>query len=285
MSEIKIFKCIGNEVESVPEEVLQELGGTYEELNQKAEGILLLSTKLKKMKDNSLCRVPFCHTVEAEAFGSSVTYDHKYGNRIKEYAIDSLDSIPELKFDTSKGRILEVVKSIEVLKAAGEDVVVEITGPFTIATSVIDSQTFFKALRKDKEKAKDLLEIITVKTAEYIRMVVQAGADVISITDPAGTLDITGEKIYRELSGPSTLKILEMVKGDLGDALIHLCGKTSTSLERIGKVSAESAVVEGRDYYHRMKRVKEERPEARLFGHWCMKTRAERSDVMILTLE
>ena len=128
MSVSNIFKCTGNEIESIPEEILEELNMSYEEINNDAASIVKLSLALKDYKKNKYCQLPFCHTVEAEAFGSRVNYDHKFGNRIREYAIGDIDSIEDIKnIDLSRGRIAEVLKAISILKKNGENVILDVT--------------------------------------------------------------------------------------------------------------------------------------------------------------
>ncbi|MBZ2174710.1 uroporphyrinogen decarboxylase [Schnuerera sp. xch1] len=280
-----IFKCIGNEVESVPDSILEDLGLSYKELNRYNSNIAILSKTLKKNKGITFCRLPFCHTVEAEAFGSTVVFDHKYGNRIGEYAIKDINSIKDLKeFDLSKGRIAEVLKATMILKADGENVFLEITGPFTIGTSIIRSELFFKSIRKDKEKVIELLELIEDNVVDFILEGVNSGVDIISFTDPAGTLDIVGPKIYKDLSGKSTYNILKRVEDKLGDSIVHLCGKTSTSLESIGLLETEKVKTEGQDYFEMIKNIKNERKDIKFLGHWCLKTEAKTNELTICKL-
>lgn len=280
MAVSNIFKCIGNEVESIPETILDELGLSYEELNKTDSNIVTLSKTLKDLKKNSYCRVPFCHTVEAEAFGSKVTFDHQFGNRIKEYAIENMASIDDLAFDLSKGRIAEVLKAISILKKDGENVVLEITGPITTGTSIIESTMFFKSVRKDKENIDKLLKLIEDGVVAYILEAVKNGVDIISITDPAGTLDIVGPKIYKEVSGKTTYNILKRIENQLEDAVVHLCGKTSTSLEAIGLIEAEKIEVEGQDYFNMIKNLKKDRNDTKFIGHWCLKAMKKNGEVI-----
>lgn len=280
MAVSNIFKCIGNEVESIPESILEKLALSYEELNKIDTNIVTLSKTLKDHKKNSYCRLPFCHTVEAEAFGSKVTFDHQFGNRIKEYAIENMASIDDLAFDLSKGRIAEVLKSISILKKDGERVVLEITGPITTGTSIIESTLFFRSVRKDIENTNKLLKIIEDSIVAYTLEGIKNGVDIISITDPAGTLDIVGPKIYRDLSGKTTYNILKRVEDQLGDAVVHLCGKTSTSLEAIGLIEAEKIEVEGQDYFDMIQNMKNERKDIKFIGHWCMKSVKKNGEVI-----
>ena len=285
MADTSIFKCIGNEVESIPDSVLEELNFSYEELNRHDSNIATLSKTLKENKNIAFCRLPFCHTVEAEAFGSTVVFDHKYGNRIGEYAIKDINSIKDLnKFDLGKGRIAEVLKAISILKNDGEKIFLEITGPFTIGTSIINSELFFKSIRKDKEKVVELLKIIEDSVVDFILEGVNTGADIISFTDPAGTLDIVGPKIYRDLSGKTTYNILKRVENKLDDSIVHLCGKTSTSLEAIGFLETEKVKVEGQDYFDKILNIKNDRKDIKFLGHWCLKTIVKTDELTICKL-
>lgn len=285
MADTSIFKCIGNEVESIPDSVLEDLNLSYEELNRYDSNIATLSKTLNKEKNIAFCRLPFCHTVEAEAFGSTVVFDHKYGNRIGEYAIKDINSIKDLKkFDLSKGRIAEVLKAISILKNDGEKVFLEITGPFTIGTSIINSELFFKSIRKDKEKVIELLKLIENNVVDFILEGVKLEVDIISYTDPAGTLDIVGPKIYRDLSGKTTYNILKRVENKLDDSIVHLCGKTSTSLESIDLLETEKVRVEGQDYFEEILNIKNERKDIKILGHWCLKTEAKIKELTICKL-
>lgn len=285
MADTNIFKCIGNEEESIPDSILEELGLSYEELNRYDSNIVTLSKALKKYKNNSFCRLPFCHTVEAETFGSTVIFDHKFGNRIGGYAINDMNSIEDIKeFDLSKGRIAEVLKAIDILKKDGEDIIFDITGPITIATSIIDSQLFFRSIRKNTEKVNKLLELIEDSTVTYILEGIKNGADVISFADPAGTLDIVGPKIYKDLAGKTTYNILKRVEGKLDDSFVHLCGKTSTSLEAIGLLGFEKIKVEGQDYFDMIRNIKNERKDIKFIGHWCLKSKIKNNELVICKL-
>lgn len=280
-----IFKCIGNEVANIPDKIIEDIGASYEEINNDAEKIVELSKALKEENNTGYCVLPFCHTVEAEAFGSKITYDHKFGNRIKEPAITDLNSVEDLKdFDLNSGRIGEVLKAISILKDQGEDIVFDITGPITTATSVTSSEVFFKAIRKDKDNIFKLLKIIEDNTVAYILEGIKRGATVVSLGDPAGTLDIVGPKTYRDFSGKTMYSILKRIEDQLGDSVIHLCGKASTSLKEIDLLETEEINVDGDNYIEMIKNAKQERPDTKFIGNWCLKTNKKRKNIISFKL-
>ncbi|MDU5082587.1 uroporphyrinogen decarboxylase family protein [Tissierella carlieri] len=267
-----IFKCVGKEIEIIPDNILEELNISYEESNKNASEMVILAKALKKYKNKKYCKLPFCHTVEAEAFGSTVIFDQKVGNRIGEYKVDDINLVEDiLEIDLNNGRIAEVLKAISILKENEENVILDITGPFSIATSIMDSQLFYRTIRKDREKINRLLEIVENSLVKLILEGVKQNVDVISFADPTGTIDIVGPKIYKEVSGNSTYNILKRVEEQLGKSVIHLCGKTSTSLEVIGLLESEKIKVEGCNYFDIVKKIKEERKDVNFIGHWCLK--------------
>ena len=270
MAVSNIFKCTGNEVESISDGVIEGLGMSYEEINSSASNIANLSKVLQEYRDLPYCRLPFCHTVEAESFGSTVILDHRLGNRISEYSINDIDSIEELaEMDLSKGRISEVLKAVSILEDDGQYVILDVTGPTTIGTSIMSSQLFFKAARKNFHELNQLLELIEDSTVSYILEGVKKGVDIFSFADPAGTIDIVGPKVYKMVTGRTTYNILRKLEGKLGCASIHLCGKTSTSLESVGFLDSKIINVDGEDYFDMIENAKKQ--DAVLIGHWCLK--------------
>lgn len=266
-----IFKCKGNEADSIPEVILEKLGISYEEANNNAFKMAMLSRALKKYKNNEYCTLPFCHTVEAEAFGSVVTFDQRVGNRISKYCISKTSSIEDIKtINLNKGRISEVLSSVKILKDNGEDVILYVTGPISVAISIFESQLFYKAIRKERDKINKLLAIIEDSIIKYMLKAIRQGVNVISFADPSGTIDIVGPKVYAEIVGKSTYNILKHIESKLTNTIVHLCGKTSTSLEAIGLLKSEKVEVNGKSYFEMIENIRKERKNIKFIGHWCL---------------
>src|SRR5699024_3568409 len=108
-----IFKCTRNEINIIPHNLLQDLNISYEDANNNASEMALLSKALKEENKKEYCELPFCHTVESEALGSEVIFDEKVGNRIGQYEIKDISSIGDIsRIDLNKGRIAEVLKAV-----------------------------------------------------------------------------------------------------------------------------------------------------------------------------
>ncbi|MBU5257337.1 uroporphyrinogen decarboxylase family protein [Tissierella praeacuta] len=267
-----IFKCVANTVDTIQDSILEELNLSFEEANNHGYKMATLSKSIKEHNGKTYCRLPFCHTVEAEALGSTVIFDEKVGNRIGKYGISQIDEMENIsKIDLNKGRISKVLEAISILKREGERVILDVTGPISIVTSIMDSKLFYRTIRKDKNKAIKLLEVIEDSIIEFILGGIEQGADIISFADPTGTIDIVGPKMYEEIGGRSVYNIMKMIESKLNSSIIHLCGKTSTSLEYIGLLETEEIEVEGKNYFEMIDNIRKERKDITFIGHWCLK--------------
>ncbi|CAM2959406.1 uroporphyrinogen decarboxylase family protein [Hathewaya histolytica] len=268
------FKCVGDNLESIPESVQEDTGLTFPEVHTNGEDMAVLSKALKEDKDDIVCRLPFCNTVEAEAIGAHIKLgDFKTGPRVSEYkfnSIEQLDSIQEI--DLEHGRIKEVLKAVKILNESGETVVLNIEGPFTIISSLIDSMIFYKAIRKNKEVVEKFINSIEHSIVKYAKEGIKNGAKVISYGDPVGALDIVGPKVYKEVSAKSSMRILKELEKETGDTIIHLCGKTSAAFENMGFSNSERIEYDNnKTYGEGIFSVVKERQDVKFIGHGCIK--------------
>ena len=277
----KIFKCVGIEGEAIPKEILDKLNLSNDDANKFADNIVKVSQALKEHKKSVYSTLPFCHTVEPEAFGSSIIFDGVVGNRVGQYAIKDINDAANISnMDLKRGRIAEVLSAIRKLKDQGEKVRLDVTGPISIATSIMDTQVFYKAIRKERKTIDYLLKVIEDSLVEYMTEVLKQGVDIISFADPTGTMDIVGPKLYKDISGKSTYNILKRMEDLLGESIIHLCGKTSTSLEAIGLLEVERIEIGGLNYEDIIEKIRKERKDIKFIGHWCLKLKQYNKEIV-----
>lgn len=274
MDDIIDFKCQSDNLEEIPEGISQELGITFPKVHENSNEMAKLAMAMKRYTKSIISSVPFCTTVEAEAFGGKIKLgDSKAGPRVDSYLFSDskeLENISEI--DLSRGRIKEVLNCIEVLSCDKEIVCLNVEGPFTIAASLIDPAVFYRGIRKERAIIENFLQVIENSIDKYILEGVRRGAKIISYGDPAGALDIVGPKIYEELSGKSTYNILKKLEDKLEGSIIHICGKTSTALEKMGLCEARAIEFQGQcTYGEAIIRVMEEMRDIKYIGHSCIK--------------
>ncbi len=158
--------------------------------------------------------------------------DGKFGPRVAAYAYQSVEELTTLSdIDFSQGRIREVLKACQILKAQGERVVLEISGFMTVLNSLIDPTKIFVAWRKDAATVEKILRIIADNLYPYFVEAKKSGVDIISYADPVGSVRIMGPKYTEIIAKDFNLPLLKKAAA-LADenCIIHLCPKTSLIL-------------------------------------------------------
>ncbi|MDD2510403.1 MAG: uroporphyrinogen decarboxylase family protein [Syntrophomonas sp.] len=155
------FICAGRDTLEIPGEVLRTGGFNFPEIHNSCEEMARLARKIKQHSKNTICMLPFCLTVESEALGAHVNLgNEKAGPRISTFSNNSIEELKEIgMMDFASGRIKEVLDAVEALSQSGEIVALNVGGPFTVITSLVDPMIFYKAIKKNREDVKYVLKI------------------------------------------------------------------------------------------------------------------------------
>ena len=266
------FQCKWDSPETLPEERLQKAGISLWEAQTQSEAMAVAAIAKKEEEHDNLCRIPFCVTVEAEAFGAWLAGNDPAGSD-KPYRFSSLAEAAHMgTLDFSSGTISQVLRCAEILVAAGEAVAVNVEGPFTILGLLLDPVQLYKGIYLEPEPLKAALQVIEDNLVRYMQALADRGVKVISYADPTGARELLGGALFCEWSGKSSYRILKRMEPFLKETLLHICGVTSLSLEEEGFCKARAVKVEHvRTYGESLCAVQQQQPEVRLVGHHCMK--------------
>ena len=170
MSKIVDFKCTYDISVGINEEVTKKLQLSFPDAYKHHNTMVLIAKELKRYDNASFCELPFCHTVEGEVMGGIINYgDEKIGPRAKEYICkDTKDLLNLNSIDFTKGRIAQVLKACSDLREEGENVVLEISGPFTILNVLMDARHVFKIFRKEPEKMQKIFDKFQLEILKFI---------------------------------------------------------------------------------------------------------------------
>ena len=279
------FKCTGDDLEQIPEEVVRKTGISFPGAHSDKNSMAVLARALRKHRGDVIARVPFCVTVEAEAYGAHIKLGNALnGPRVESYpfsAINEMSNLKELKLN--QGRIREVLDAVEIMAKSGEKAALSVEGPFTIISSLIDPMNFYKGLRKNPQVIQEILAVVEEGIIRYSLEGIKRGASIISYGDPVGAMGIVGPKVYREYSGPSSWRIIKGIREGGGKVLLHLCGKTSTALEKIEMArSYPIEVNEASTYGQALLGQLDKASEPIVIGHRCIKGSLNRMDQAVL---
>lgn len=192
--------------------------------------------------------VPFCMTVEAEAMGAGTDLGDQYTEpRVTEYAIASVDKWQELKaLDLGTGRVKTVLDAIRLIKEQYPDAAIigNLTGPVSTASSAADANFFYRDLRKKKEDAHAMMDFVTDQLVAFGKAQIEAGADFIAISDPSGTGEILGPKLFEEYALPALNKLCRELKPLCKGVIIHICGQLKPIYPQLAKLECSTLSVD-----------------------------------------
>lgn len=188
--------------------------------------------------------VPFCMTVEAEEMGAKIDMgSHVYEPHVVEYVIHSVSDYKSLTpIDITRGRAKVVLDAIRILKEEtdGVPIVGNLTGPISTASSVMEPVIFYKELRKKNKEAHEYMEFITDQLIAFGRAQIEAGADIIAISDPSGTGEILGPKYFKEFAVTYINKLLDSLQDEKMGTIVHICGQMSPVYKEVNEVHSSA---------------------------------------------
>lgn len=188
--------------------------------------------------------VPFCMTVEAEALGAEVTMGSRiYEPHVTGYAMESVtdwEKLPRINWET--GRVKIVLDAIRILKQQKLPVPIvgNLTGPISTASSLMEPVIFYKQLRKKNREAHQFMKYVTEEITQFAKLQLEAGADVIAISDPSGTGEILGPKLFEEFAVPYLNQIIEGIKDYHPGTIIHICGQMKNVYPQLSMLKSDA---------------------------------------------
>lgn len=225
--------CPGGMMNMIFEDAMEACGAFWPEAHTDAEKMASLAMALRERQGFENFGVPFCMTVEAEAFGAEVNM----GDKLTEpHVIDSMlasaaDHVTMQEPDFESGRVKTVIDAVRIMSEAGTDypVIGNLTGPFSVAGTLVDMTILLKEFRRKPAEVHALMAKIADFLAEFARRMVAAGADVICLSEPSGTGEILGPRWFKEFSVQYINRVMDGIDG--AAKIVHICGDLSPVYE------------------------------------------------------
>jgi len=233
-------------------EVMDRVGAPWPEAHSSAAAMASLAAAGHEVAHLDNTGVPFCMTVEAEALGARIDLGDKTTEpRVIGYPYATLEEAagaPWAGF-LDRGRIPVVLDAISELARRLPDVPVvgNLTGPISLACSLVDPLLVLRAARREPRSLRALLERIADALIAFARAQVEAGACVICLADPSGTGEILGPRAFRELSLPVISRIIAALgaaAGGKAPVILHICGRLGAVKEAFRSASAAAVSVD-----------------------------------------
>lgn len=236
--------CPGGMMNMITTDLMDICGITWPGAHTDAEMMAKLALASYEQGCFENVGVPFCMTVEAEAMGAEVTMGTRnFEPHVTAYAANSVKEWKNLsRADMNKGRAKVVLDAIRILKGKNLDVPIigNLVGPISTASSVVDPVPFYKELRKCRTEAHEFMTFVTEQLIEFANAMIEAGADVIAISDPSGTGEILGPKFFEEYAVKYLNMLLDGIEDKHTGTIVHICGQMRSVYKQINMVHADA---------------------------------------------
>jgi MtaA/CmuA family methyltransferase len=228
---------------------LMDADSSWPEAHTDPEKMARLTLAANRLGGLENTGVPFCMCVEAEAMGAEVDLGNRTNEpRVTKYAIERLDEMDRLtSIDPVKGRAKVCVDAIRILKkeAPHTPIVANLTGPVSLASSLIDPLIYYKRLINDKPNSHKLMQLCNENLIRFGDAMVEAGADLICIADPSASGEILGKKAFAEFAIPYINDLVIHFREKHGvPSIVHICGDLRCLGSLISEIASESVSIE-----------------------------------------
>jgi len=180
----------------------------------------------------SLVMLPFDYVAEAEAYGAElIGYNDIFGLRTKDKYLSSIDELSALlPLDFTRGRLAEIIKAITLTAEADYTPCLNITGLFSLLEILLPIEKVFAAWRRRQKVLLEFLASYEKSLLEYITLAMDAGAKVISYSDPITSLELLDSKNGQQIAEELTLPFFKKISDLPFSGVIHVCGVSSDIL-------------------------------------------------------
>lgn len=197
---------------------------------------------------------------ESEAMGSKINIDENSPPSIIDFAIkDYKRDLPELKIPNpwKEGRlplILEGVRRLKELSEGKTPVMAYLQAPLRHASMLRGFDKIMEDVHENTNALIELLEVATESLILYGLALVQAGADIIFMSDPTSSGDVLSKEMWEIYGFPYTKKLVSVVKRQGIKTILHVCGDTSDRLESLAATGVDGLSLDHKvDFYYARK--------------------------------
>ena len=181
---------------------------------------------------------------ESEAMGSTLEIYEDSNPSIKEYFIKDYErDLDRLKIlnPCKDGRLPMILEGVRRLKELSKNklaVKSYLQAPFRHA-AMLRGNKIYRDILKEKDKLKQLLEKTTYSQIIYGTALVQAGADIIMISDPTSSGDILSREQWLQWGFKYTKRLVKELKKTNVKVILHICGNTDDRLDTFPKLGID----------------------------------------------
>jgi [methyl-Co(III) methanol-specific corrinoid protein]:coenzyme M methyltransferase len=241
--------CPGGMMAAAVRDVVRSCGRACPAIHRDVDSMTALALATRAETGFENLGVPFCMTVESEAWGGEVEDgDDETAPCVHVEPLASATEWTTLRdLDPARdGRLPTLVECTRRLRRAASDAAItaNLVGPLSLGTSLVPATTLYRELRTRPADVHAMFSFLTANSARYGAALVEAGADVVVVSDPSATGEILGPRLFREFALPY-LNATTAAMHALGvPVIVHVCGDARPILAVMADLDADAISVD-----------------------------------------
>lgn len=226
-------------------EAMEKIGAFWPAAHKDPEQMVKLGASLFHLAGLETLRIPFCLSVIAEAFGCSIdmgTIERQPSVMGPSPTIP--EEIPENFLNI--GRIPVVLKAAKLMNQYYQELpkIVGMEGPFTLAGHIVGVENVMRWLLKKQEALSKVIDLCTKANIEYIKALLDAGAEVITICEPTASPELIRPADFVTFVKPKLKEIALTIDNKGGVSVLHICGRTQKILKDMADTGFHALSIE-----------------------------------------
>jgi len=229
---------------------IEALGLSFSQVHFTAENMADSAMKSMEMFGFDAAVVPYDMGILPEALGLGVKIYEDGTNLTFPTIPKKWDTPDDVKIPDDylqSGRMPVLDEAIRILKEKrGETHAVGtwIFGPFTLACQLVELNIFMKMTKKQPERVKALLGMLTdflIDLANHYRRI---GADYITIREMSTGTDLISPRMWEPHVQPNLQKLFQAIPSP---KVLHICGSTDAIIEMMNQCGADAISVDNKN--------------------------------------
>lgn len=219
-------------------------------------------------KNGSFVFFPITNTLEAELQGALINENSLI--RVKNPIItdvEKLFSLKEFNYTISHYKIMSECLNCKYDKPLAY----EMTGFYTFLSFIIPAEKIFRTFRKNPETEKVLANLFLKKYFSFINTLNCFDIKLISLADPAASVDIIGPSALENTINNFYVPLLDYIL-HYTKFSIYLCPKLSFVMEDLGFLKGKTIEIEKKNVQDAIKALTAEK---NIFGNICINLNPE----------
>lgn len=191
-------------------------------------------------------------SLEAEACGCQLQFSERALPMVMSHPLQGSDDpkLPKVPDPYHDGRMPVFLETMRLIKRNHSMIrVAVVTGPFTLATHLRGTEIYLDTVM-NPELAKRILEYCTKVNIAYAGALIEAGADMIILAEPAGSQ--LSAAAYEEFSQAYSKRVIGALTRP---CILHVCGKAGHIAEKMCESGAVGISVDDVDFPSLLRRA------------------------------